>query len=62
MNTWIESHLLPVVIAFAAGVLVMSIAHDEREFKHRKQLAEAKRAAMVCRDVDYIAMHRSMQP
>lgn len=62
MNKWIESHIFPVVFAFAAGVLVMSIAHDEREHKARMQVQEAKRAAMACRDVDVLAYYRSMQP
>lgn len=62
MNNWIESRVLPVVLAFAAGVLVMSIAHDEREFKQQMQIAESKRAAMACREMDFVAYYRSMQP
>ena len=63
MNKWIESKLLPLVLAFAAGVLVMSIATDEREHKSRMQVQEAKRAAMSCRsDMDVLAYYRSMKP
>ncbi|MBS0371230.1 MAG: hypothetical protein JSS57_18770 [Proteobacteria bacterium] len=62
MNNWIESKLLPIVLAFAAGVLVMSVAHDEREFKQRMKLTEARQAAMECRSLDVIAYYRSMQP
>lgn len=62
MNNWIESRLLPVVLAFAAGVLVMSIAHDEQDFKRRMQLAEARQSVMECRDIGVVAYYRSMQP
>ena len=61
MNHWIESKLLPLVLAFAAGVLVMSIATDEREHKSRIQIQEVKRAAMACRDMDVLAYYRSMK-
>lgn len=62
MNNWIESRLLPVVLAFAAGVLVMSVAHDEQDFKRRMQLAEARQAVMECRGIGVVAYYRSMQP
>lgn len=52
---WIESTFLPLVVAFGLGVIVMSIATDEAAHKAHKDIAEARRALLACRDADVVA-------